>query len=355
VPTASEIRRLLFSKNRRCDGVVTRNPDDIEAAYEACRAVTEENSKSFFLSSQLLAKDEQRAIWAIYDWCRTTDEMVDGPLAEKTTLNDLEAWAQQVQDLFKREAAERSGKELALVDATNKFALIEMPFQDMIGGMAMDLMKERYETFQELEVYCWRVAGTVGVMSLPVIGLDMAMNTNDEQKEVTISAAMSLGMALQLTNILRDIGEDARRNRIYVPQEDLRRFDIEESEILAASHGDGLLHHDERWRAFMEFQIARCFTYFRKAELGVGRLQERNQLGVMAALFVYEGILEAIRRNEYDNFKQRAFVPLHEKALLVGKAWWRLREVNEALSQEHEGQDSSKGTASGARLVTSSL
>merc|ERR1712060_807107 len=163
-----------------------------------------------------------------------------------------------------------------------------------IGGMAMDLVKTRYETFHELEVYCYRVAGTVGLMTLPVLGFDGMQNFTQELQEQTISAAMSLGMAFQLTNILRDVGEDARRGRIYVPLEDLERFGISEGEVLEAassedSDDENSLFREQRWADFMEFQMARCERFYEEAERGIGGLSEMNRLGVMSALRIYSG------------------------------------------------------------------
>jgi len=326
VASIGELRRLVFAKTK-AQPAAWWETSSVEAAYESCRKVTEENSKTFFLASQFLAPKEQTAIWAIYNWCRVTDEMVDGDKADATTMADLQAWQDELHKTFAFDRAVKDKNSLALMDAIREFSLLEKPFEDMIAGMAMDLTMKRYETFRELEVYCYRVAGTVGLMSLPVIGLDPRMNSNVREKETTISAAMSLGMALQLTNILRDIGEDARRGRIYVPLQDLERFGISEDEILEASGTTGLLFHEQRWADFMEFQIERCHKYYRLAEAGIVGLNEANQLGVMAALYVYEAILEKIRQNNYDNLSQRGFVSSAEKAMHVARALFRLWEL----------------------------
>jgi len=198
----------------------------------------------------------------------------------------------------------------------------------------MDLVKDRYENFQELEVYCYRVAGTVGVMTLPVLGFDGLQNFTEKMLEETIAAAMSLGVAFQLTNILRDVGEDARRGRIYVPLEDLQRFGITEEEVLQASQSTGLLYHEDRWRDFMEFQMKRCEKFYEEAEEGIVGLCESNRLGVMAALFVYRAILNVIRKNKYDNLSKRAYVPFSDKMFLMGKVWLRCRELEE-LAEEN--------------------
>mmetsp|Transcript_65446 Transcript_65446/g.151898 ORF Transcript_65446/g.151898 Transcript_65446/m.151898 type:complete len:1103 (+) Transcript_65446:2-3310(+) len=336
VPTAKELR-VLFTAQAEAIGKLSE-PDNIEAieeAYERCREVTREHSKTFFLGSQLLAPEEQRVVWAIYNWCRATDELIDGPDSENTTMKDLELWEEKLNDIFALKASLKSSdwEELALADSVRKFSLIERPFQDMIGGMAMDLVKERYHTFRELEVYCYRVAGTVGVMTLPVLGFDGLQNFTEELQEQTIAAAMALGVAFQLTNILRDVGEDARRGRIYVPVEDLERFNITEEEVIEASHHKGRLFHEARWRDFMEFQFDRCERFYQDAQGGIVGLSEVNRLGVMAALYVYRAILERIRENSYDNFSRRAYVPFIQKLWLMGEAWLKCRQLAEVAQE----------------------
>ncbi|CAK0859803.1 unnamed protein product, partial [Prorocentrum cordatum] len=305
---------------------VPTNQDEIDAAYLECQEVTREYSKTFYLGSQLLGDAEQRAVWAIYNWCRCTDELVDGPAAATTTMEDLEAWERTLQQIFDLKETGNS-MDLAMIDSVRNFRLIPRPFQDMVGGMALDLVKERYETFAELEVYCYRVAGTVGLMCLPILGFDPGQNYSDDLKDATVDAALCLGLALQLTNILRDVGEDARRGRIYVPLEDLRMFGIDEEDIFQASEGRLALWQDERWKQFMEFQMARCNGYYEKAKGGIIGLTESNRLGVMAALNVYGGILDKIRRNRYDNFTQRAYVSLSEKFGLMAKSWFACLEI----------------------------
>jgi len=338
VPTPRELR-MLFSAQKEDVRKLATEPglfDSMETAYSKCQAVTKEHSKTFYLGSQLLEPDEQRVVWAIYNWCRSTDELVDGPEAAGTTMEDLEAWEEKTLNVFNlKESLKGSSQweDLALADSIRRFSLIQRPFQDMIGGMAMDLVKERYATFQELEVYCYRVAGTVGVMTLPVLGFDSLQNFTEEKQEETIAAAMSLGVALQITNILRDIGEDARRGRIYVPLEDLHRFNITEEEILEASQTVGMLHTEQKYRDFMEFEMARCEREYEKAQEGIVGLSEVNRLGVMAALYVYGDILSRIRENNYDNLSRRAYVPFTDKMLLMGKAWLKCQDLKQVAEE----------------------
>jgi phytoene/squalene synthetase/cytochrome P450 len=332
IPTAKELRGL-FQEQAQARMEVAENQDEINAAYIQCQEVTREYSKTFYLGSQLLGLREQQAVWAIYNWCRCTDELVDGPEAAGTTMEDLEAWERKLQQIFDLKETGDS-MDLALIDSVRNFRLIPRPFQDMVGGMAMDLVKERYQTFFELEVYCYRVAGTVGLMTLPILGFDSSQNYTDELKDATIDAALCLGLAFQLTNILRDVGEDARRGRIYVPLDDLEMFGIDEEDIFEAAEGRLELWKEERWKQFMEFQMARCNGYYQKAKNGIIGLAEDNRLGVYAALEVYGGILDVVRRNQYNNFTTRAYVSLAEKFGLMAKSFVACQKI-QAQAEEN--------------------
>ena len=187
------------------------------------------------------------------------------------------------------------------------------PFRDMVGGMRMDLEKMRYETFDELYEYCYRVAGSVGLMTTPIMGIDPDYKG---PMEPVYRAALSLGAANQLTNILRDVGEDAQqRGRIYVPLEDLERFGIAESEVLSGLFSRSSGKIDDRWKAFMKFQIARARSYFQEAKVGVQMLQKDARWPVWTALIVYSQILDAIEENDYDNLTKRAYVKRWKKLL----------------------------------------
>jgi phytoene synthase len=179
----------------------------------------------------------------------------------------------------------------------------------MIEGQRMDVVKQRYADFAELQLYCYRVAGTVGLMTQDVMGLDPAYTTApwSEQPDPT-EAAVALGIANQLTNILRDVGEDRGRGRIYLPQEDLERFGYSEAELLAGTLNDN-------WRALMAFQLERARAWFARSEAGVRWLSADARWPVWASLRLYRGILAVIERHNYDVFNKRAYVPRAGKLL----------------------------------------
>ena len=290
-------------------------PEVLAEAYERCGVVTSEYAKTFYLGTTLMTEQQALSVRAIYVWCRRTDELVDGPHATHITPEALERWDERLQDIFAGRPYDVL--DAALSDTVTKFPVDIQPFRDMVDGMRMDLLKWRYQNFDELYEYCYRVAGTVALMSVPVMGID---EKYDGDPADVYAAALALGVANQLTNILRDVGEDTLRNRIYVPLDDLAEFGISEDEVMNASlkKADGSM--DERWVRFMKFQIKRAREYFEKAEEGVYGLGPLARWPVMTSLVVYRGILDAIEENGYDNFTQRAYVPKSQKLALLPAA-----------------------------------
>lgn len=290
----------------------------VAEAYEYCRLITAEYAKTFYLGTLLMPKEKRKAIWAIYAWCRNTDELVDGAGAASTTDDTLIEWEQKLQSTFDGNPIDNA--DVALADAVQQFPINIQPFRDMIAGQKMDLYRSRYDNFDELKLYCYRVAGTVGLMSNAVLGVkkshsgvpwERRKNFYNPEKE-----AISLGIAMQLTNILRDVGEDVRRGRIYLPLEDLAAFDYTEKDLLLGVN-------DDRWKAAMRFQIKRAREYYRQAEQGISYLIRDSHLPVWTSLMLYQGILDAIENNDYDVFTKRAFVKKPIKIASLPVAWLR--------------------------------
>ncbi len=290
----------------------------IEESYERCRQITQKYSKTFYLGTLLMPPEKRRAIRAIYVWCRRTDELVDGPMARFTTPETLQQWQDHLESLFNGHPID--DEDVALVDSLQRFPIEIEPFEDMIAGQHMDLYRNRYETFADLKLYCYRVAGTVGLMSNAVLGVEKhpSIGPWNRQLEEYIpkEEAIALGIANQLTNILRDVGEDAQRGRIYLPLEDLDRFNYTETDLLK-----GII--DDRWRELMRFQIKRARQYYKDAERGIRILSKDSRWPVWAALMLYQGILDVIEANDYDVFSRRAFVRTPKKMLYLPIAWLR--------------------------------
>jgi len=287
--------------------------DRLAKAYARSGEITADYAKTFYLGTQLMTTEQARAIWAVYVWCRRTDELVDGPNAAHITPAAIDQWEERLEALF--EGRPHDELDATLTDTLTRFPLHIQPFRDMIEGMRMDLYKARYETFDELYEYCYRVAGTVAMMSMPVMGLDPAAKGD---YEAVYRAALALGTANQLTNILRDVGEDANeRNRIYLPLDELEQFGISEKDVLRGMFSASTGEIDDRWKRFMKFQIDRARGYFADAEAGADKLAPEARWPVWTALILYRGILDRIEENGYNNFTTRAYVPKWQKTLYL--------------------------------------
>jgi len=278
---------------------------NLNQAYEACRRETAEWAKTFYLGTLLMPAAKRRAIWAIYVWCRRTDELMDSAEAQARPVAELasrlDRWEERTRNLFA--GVVHDGLDLVMRDTIERYPQPLQAYLDMIEGQRMDLNRHRYENFQQLELYCYRVAGTVGLMTQEVMGLDPAYTTAPwSDRPDTSGAAVALGIANQLTNILRDVGEDRSRGRIYLPQEDLTRFGYSEEELLAGVVNDN-------WRALMRFQLERARKWFARSEAGVRWLAPDARWPVWASLRLYRGILDVIESHGYDVFNKRAYVP----------------------------------------------
>ncbi len=282
----------------------TKNAVNLENAYEICRRETAEWAKTFYLGTLLLPPVKRKAIWAIYVWCRRTDELMDSKEAQQKSKNELadrlDKWEQKTRSIFAGDVKDEL--DAVMADTFERFPQSIQPYLDMIEGQRMDLNLHRYSTFKELELYCYRVAGTVGLMTQNVMGIDSAYtNAPWSEKPDPSEAAVALGIANQLTNILRDVGEDRSRGRIYIPQEDLKRFGYAEDDLMAGKI-------NSQWKELMAFQLQRARNWFERSEEGIRWLSPDARWPVWTSLRLYRGILNAIERLDYDVFNNRAYV-----------------------------------------------
>nr|AAR86104.1 phytoene synthase [Momordica charantia subsp. charantia] len=309
----------LVKRQLRTAGELDVKPDIVlpgtlsllNEAYDRCGEVCAEYAKTFYLGTMLMTPERQKAIWAIYVWCRRTDELVDGPNASHITPTALDRWEARLEELFQGRPFDML--DAALADTVTKFPVEIQPFKDMIEGMRTDLRKSRYKNFDELYLYCYYVAGTVGLMSVPVMGI---APDSEASTESVYNAALALGIANQLTNILRDVGEDARRGRIYLPQDELAQAGISEEDIFGGRVTD-------KWRNFMKNQIKRARMFFDDAEKGVLELNKASRWPVWASLLLYRQILDEIEANDYNNFTKRAYVSKAKKLMALPMAYAR--------------------------------
>jgi len=285
----------------------------LDQAYEICRKDTQQWAKTFYLGTLLLPQEKRKAIWAIYVWCRRTDEIMDS-IEDSTKSQDelsdnLDEWEENTKNVFKGNI--KSELDSVLLDTIEKYPQSIQPYLDMIEGQRMDLNKFRYKDFDELKLYCYRVAGTVGLMTQNVMGIDSAFTSAPWSAMPDPSeAAIALGIANQLTNILRDVGEDRQRGRIYLPQVDIEKFNYSEEELLQGKI-------NKQWKSLMNFQLTRAREWFKKSEDGIKWLSSDARWPVWTSLRLYRGILDSIERLDYDVFNNRAFVKNSVKALEI--------------------------------------
>lgn len=281
---------------------------ELADAYQICNEITRRHSRSFFLSSQFLPNEKRQAIRALYAFCRTSDDTVDCPGGDASRA--LARWVALAQA---PQPPPDNPVLLAWHDTAARYGVAPSLVDELLAGLAMDLLISRYPTFADLWLYCYRVASVVGLISMQIVG----------HQPGAAPYAVRLGVALQLTNILRDVGEDAARGRIYLPQEDLEQFGVSEAQILSGCR-------DQRFRALMRFEIARAHQLYDEAWPGIALLSADSRFAIGAAATVYRGILGKIEANDYDVFAQRAHLSMAEKLRLLPGVWWRLvRRANE--------------------------
>lgn len=286
------------------------NPS-IQAGYRSARALTKRHARSFSFASIALFGARRRAAFALYAFCRRLDDLVDEG-ARHSLDSRIAATRVLVSGVFRdgridaaalAQADAFDANELAaLADTVQRFSIPEQPMQDLISGMEMDLTPRRYASWAELELYCYRAAGTVGLLMTPVLGFS---------SPAALGPAEDLGKAMQLTNILRDVREDLGRGRCYLPQDELQKFGLSERDLVEQ-------RVDERFVAFMQLQIARARALYLRAAQGVPLLQgfgSRPMVRLMGAL--YAGILTDIEARRYDIYSARAHVPLTGKLAIA--------------------------------------
>jgi phytoene synthase len=298
-----------------CITEAQRPSPEIAWAYHACAQVIREHSRSFYFSARLLPDGKRQGIMALYAFCRLSDDMVDRvdsgagrdlAQARIEVAQALDRWA-EVNRLLT--VAHDDAVVAAWADTRLRCSIPGELADDLIEGVRMDLTVGRYETWDDLWLYCYRVASTVGLMSMYVTGADTLH---------AVPYAVQLGVALQLTNILRDVGEDARAGRVYLPQEDLARFGYTEEMLYA-----GMVN--KQFLELMRFQVARANALYDAAMPGIAMLPRDSRVAVTAAATVYRGILDKIAEARYDVFGRRAHLSTGEKLKALPGIWWRSR------------------------------
>ena len=279
----------------------------LQTAYKYAARITAQHSKSFHFASGLLPEEKRSAVRALYAFCRTVDDIVDEAVHRERE-SHLDYWRRMVEhDSFH----ENDLVAAAWADTLARYHIPRHYALQLIDGVNRDLFQLRYQTFDELATYCYGVASTVGLMSMYIVGF----KNND-----AIPYAIKLGVALQMTNILRDVGEDYRSGRLYLPREELAFHGIREQDI-----AEGRL--TDNWRQFMKFQIERTRNLYAESWAGVKLLESEGQLAVGAASIFYQGILDEIEKQDYDVFTRRASLSTLGKVSRVPGLWLKVKSL----------------------------
>ncbi len=274
----------------------------LEAGFQQAKAITCQYAKTFYFASKFLPPQKRLAAYSIYAICRISDESVDtknNSLKEKR-LHDIKS---DIDSAY-HSPSFRNALLLAFRQTVISYNIPKQYFDDLLLGMEMDLGKKRYKNFDELYLYCYRVAGVIGLIMLKILG----SNNTEAQKH-----SIELGIAMQLTNILRDIKEDYALNRIYLPEDEMKKFNVTENHIC-------LEKIDENFKNLMKFQIQRTEKFYQSSELGIKMMTTRNsRLVVKLMKEMYAAILTAIIKNRYDIFSQRAHINFLQKIVIYLK------------------------------------
>jgi len=285
---------------------LSASPDEAQSAYRYCRRMARVHAKSFYFSAQFLPAAKRQAVYAVYALCRHVDDVVDeaGAQSAEEARLAVAGWKRKLDALYERGEAV-SPVLVAWRDMLQTYPIKrELPLE-LMRGVLMDTHIKRYATWEELSIYCWRVASVVGLMVSEIFGY---------RAPETLRYAEKLGLAMQLTNILRDIKEDAAAARIYLPQEDLNRFDVTEEEIER-----GLM--SENFRRLVRFETARARALYVEAERGISLLDRDARFTVLLAARLYARILDEIEQSGCDVFSRRAHISFGGKLRAAPRIW----------------------------------
>jgi phytoene synthase len=279
-----------------------RDASSLDADYEHCAQVTRRSRSSFYYAFILLPPERRRALHAVYAFCRFIDDIADDEAIREPALL-LKRWREELDRVYS--GAPTRALSRALADSARRFKIPRELFEEIINGVEMDLSRKRYQTWEELRPYCYRVASALGLICIEIFGY-----SNPSAKQY----AENLGLALQLTNILRDVREDAERGRIYLPLEDLARFNVSESEILGGVYSPNFVR-------LMDFEARRARELYALAQSELAPEDRATLLTAEAMRLIYAALLERIINSNYRVLDRRHRLSAPHKLYLVGRAW----------------------------------
>jgi phytoene synthase len=268
-----------------------------------CQERAASSGSSFYYSFLFLPQPRRRAIIALYAFCREVDDAVDETSDPSVARMKLAWWRTEIAAIY--HGRPQHPVALALVDCVGPFRIAREQLEEIVEGMQMDLERNRYESFDALRLYCHRVAGVVGLLSAEIFGYT---------DRSTLEYAHTLGIAFQLTNIIRDVGEDARRGRIYLPRDDLARYAVTESDIMAGRESD-------HFRALMMFQIARARSFYSQAMEKLPRADRSTQRAGLIMAGIYQRVLDEIEAAGCPVLSSRVSLTPLRKLWIAWRTW----------------------------------
>ena len=271
--------------------------------HDYCQDKAAKSGSSFYYSFMFLPSERRQAITALYAFCREVDDVVDECHDVSLAQTKLEWWRKEVARTYAGTPTHPVGH--ALQDVLTRFNLPQEQLLEIIDGMAMDLSQTRYLDFKGLQLYCYRVASVVGLLAAEIFGY------RDRQ---TLKYAHDLGLAFQLTNIIRDVGEDARRGRIYLPIEDLQRFNVPAKDILEARYSDS-------FRDLMKFQAERAEQFYEQAFAQLPAVDRKSQRPGLVMAAIYRTLLREIATDGFQVLDRRTSLTPLRKVWLAGTTW----------------------------------
>ncbi|HXM41659.1 MAG TPA: phytoene/squalene synthase family protein [Bryobacteraceae bacterium] len=272
----------------------------LEASYAHCRRVARTRARNFYYAFVLLSREQRNAMCAVYAFMRYCDDLSDDPGANRAA---IEQWRVALDEAL----AGRGGAHPVLPafhDTVNRYRIPPRYFHEMVDGVASDLEPRRFENFEQLYRYCYQVASTAGLTTIHILGFD---------SPDALPLAEKCGIAFQLTNILRDLREDAVRDRIYLPAEDLARFRVTEDDIRAGVRTPEFID-------LMDFEAGRARQYYKESQPLLGLVHRRSRASLGALIAIYSRLLDRIERSNYDVFTRRISLPAWEKCWIVLRA-----------------------------------
>jgi phytoene synthase len=274
--------------------------ESVERSYAYCVRVARSRAKNFYYSFLLLSKPQRKAMCAIYAFMRYCDDLSDDPGANRAA---IERWRAEMEDALEGRFSQHPVWP-AFHHTVRRFGIPHEYFRAMIDGVLSDLQPRRVQTFDELYQYCYQVASVVGLTIIHIFGFDT---------RTALPLAEKCGVAFQLTNILRDIREDAALGRVYLPAEDLRQFGVTEDDLLNGNRSEAFLR-------MMRFEAARARAYYNESRPLLDLIHPRSRPSLLALVTIYSSLLERIEHSNYDVFRRRVRLSMLEKSWIVVRA-----------------------------------